>query len=232
MNYTLIDLETVLRKIERGSVWYHHDGDDTTVGDPAVWDGASNLFLAQLGDTEGDINLTANTEVANLTLPEISGTAIHEATYVGDNPTIEVPLFLADPDLLSVVSPTGLQSAGHFRVRDVAERTVVVFPERLFRDAAQVYQQLVFTGGVWTLNALALTAAQVVLMQRSVWFWRCYMERPPLRFLGGHGDEGKNIEPTMIHAMMASTVPDGERLFTIGDPALVTPTAIDIEGGS
>lgn len=229
MDYNLIDLENVLRKIGRGTIWYAHDGDSDTVGDPVRWDAASQLHLAQLGDTEGDITFNPQGTVATLTLPELSGDAVHEATYTGDNPQFEIPLFLADPDLLPILSPTGLAGAGHFRVRDVAERTFVIFPETLFRKADETYAELVFSGGTWTLDGDPLTAAQQTLLGRAIWLWRAYAERPSQSFLGGHGDDGKNIETVMVTGMMHPDLPEGQRLFTIGDPADVS---IDIEGGS
>lgn len=230
MDYTLINLETVLRKMGRGTVWYHHDGvDDDNIGNPARWDTKTPLRLAQLGDTEGDISFNPNGTVANLTLPEISGDAVHESTYVGDNPTFEIPLFLADPDVLPVVSPTGLASAGHFRVRDVAERTIVIFPENLFRKSDETYADLSYSGGVWQLDGQALDEVHQTLLEMSIFLWRCHAERPTRRFLGGHGDDGKNIETVMFRGMMHLDIPDGERLFTIGDPF---PKGIDLDGFS
>jgi len=230
MQYSLIDLETVLRLIGRGTVWYAHDGDDVTVGDPIMWDGASQLHLAQLGDTEGDIVINPQGTVSTLTLPETRGDAILEAVVTGENPQIEVPLFLADPDLLPILSPTGRASAGHSRVRDVAGRTIVVFPERMFRKVDQTYAAVAYTtGGGWTLDAVAFDAAHLTLLGHSVWFWNCYVDRPTRSFRGGHGDDGKNIESCIFHAMVHPDMPEGEQLYTIGNPITA---GIDIAGGS
>lgn len=230
MNYSLLDLQTLLRKYGRGVVFYAHDGVGE-VGNPVRWDGASPLNLTHLGDTEGDINLVANGTVANLTLPEISGDAIYEATYTGENPQAQIPLFLADPDLLPIVSPINQAGAGHVRVRDVSERTLVMFPEALFRDAGDppAYGTLAFSGGVWTLDGSPLTDAQETLLALSVWLWRGYFERPDRMFLGGHGDDGKNIVTVNFNVMMHPSLPDGQRLYTVGDPAGVS---VDIESGS
>jgi hypothetical protein len=225
MNLNLLDLEAVLRRIGRGVAYYAIDED----GDPIMWDGASALEIAQLGDTEGDITVNANGTVANLTLPEISGDAVHEATATGENPTIELPLFLADPDLLPVLSPTGGASAGHIRVRDVSERTLVLFPEGLFRKTDGTYAELAHAGGAWTLDGEALDAAHQTLLGLSVWFWRGYFPRPTRMFRGGHGDAGKNIESVTFQAMMHPDMPDGHRLYTLGDPAAAD---IDLSGGS
>jgi hypothetical protein len=220
MDYSLLDLETLLRKYGRGVAFYAHDGTPELVGDPIRWDGASELQLAHLGDTEGDITMPLNESIANLTLPEIAGGAVFEATYTGEAPQIVLPLFLADPNLLSIISPIGQASAGHIRVRDVAERTIVLFPEELFRDAEQVYRTLTYTqAGGWLLNGVALDAALITLLGLSVWGWRGYFSRPERSFLGGHGDDGKNIVPTTFNIMMHPDMPDGQRLYTVGDPA-------------
>lgn len=229
MDYTLLDLEELLRKYGRGVIFYHHDGDDDAVGDPARWDGASQLFLAPLGDTEGDIVLEPNATVADLTLPEIAGDAIFESTYTGENPQLQIPLYLADPDLLPVVSPIGQAGAGHIRVREVSERTLVLFPEALFRKADGTYATLQFTGGQWLLDGDPLTASLLTFLELAVFLWRGYFERPTRSFLGGHGDDGKNIQTVNFNVMMHPDLPDGQRLYTVGDPAT---HLIDLEGGS
>ena len=231
--FTLLNLETLLRKIGRGVVFYAHDGGPASVGSPIRWDGTSTLYLAHLGDTEGDIAFVANGEVATLTLPEISGGAIHDATYLGENPQLQLPIFLADPDLLPILSPTGAAGAGHIRVRDVDERTIVVFPEDLFRTVGQSYEDLSFVSGVgWQLNGLPLSAAELTLLGMTLWLWRGYFERPDRVFMGGHGDDGKNIPAVNYNVMMHPTVPDGQRLYTMGDPATAVNGSIDISGGS
>lgn len=216
MDYSLLNLESVLRAKGRGVVFYAVDA----LGEPEAWDGTTELLLDHLGDTEGDITVTANSTVANLTLPEIAGDAVFEAVATGEAPTLEFPLFLADPDLLPVVSPRNTASAGHIRVCDVAERTLVVFPEKLFSDADCSYDDLSYTlAGGWKVGGVALTAAQLTYLEMAVWFWRGYFDKPDNRFLGGHGDDGKNLETVTFHAMMHPTMPDGHRLYTIGDPA-------------
>ena len=210
----------------------------SSVGDPIRWDGTSTLYLAHLGDTEGDITFTANPTVANLTLPEISGQAVYEATYTGEGPVLNFPLFFADPDLIPIISPIGLRGAGHVRVRDVAERTVVVFPEDLFRDGNEIYQDIRYvTGTGWEIGDgvggwAALDAAQQVLLGLTIWCWRGYFQRPDRMYLGGHGDDGKNIVPIDFNLMMHPSLPDGQRLYTLGDPSTAENGSIDISGGS
>ena len=51
-------------------------------------------------------------------------------------------------------------------------------------------------------------------------------------YLGGHGDDGKNIVPIDFNVMMHPTLPDGQRLYTLGDPSTAENGSIDISGGS
>jgi hypothetical protein len=225
MDLTLLNLETILRKIGRGVVAYAVDGG----GDPTVWDGTSALTLAHLTDTEGDISFRANATEAALTLPEIAGEAPFEVTYTGEAPELEIPLFMADPDMLDIISPIDSASAGHIRVREVSERTIVLFPEALFRKSDGTYPELSYGVGGWTLGGAALDAAHQTLLATSVWFWRGYFARADRTFKGGHGNDAKNIVPVTLRVMMHPTMPDGHRLYTTGDPALAS---IDILGTS
>ena len=228
MDYTLLDLETVLRQIGRGTVWYAVDES----GNPTVWDYTSALTLEHLGDTEGDIAFNPNGQVATLTLPEISGQAIHEATDLGEGPTLDLPLFLADPDLLPIVSPRNSAHAGHIRTCDVAQRTIVIFPEELFQvsSASCTYGTLSYTvSGGWKVNNVALTSAQETILENALWCWAGFFTRPNTTFKGGHGDDGKNIETVTFNLMMHPSLPDGHRLYTRGDPATYS---IDITGNS
>lgn len=221
-NYNLLDLTTILRAIGRGVVLY-----------APRWDRDVPLALTHLGDTEGDITIATNPEVAALTLPELSGPAAHEADYTGENPTVELPLFLADPALLSIVSPTGGASAGATRRRGVAEYTLVVMPEALFLknnvDGAPERKQLAFAGGVWTLDGVALSAEQTELLGQSTWIWRGYFNRPPRSFKGGAGDAKKAIETVSFQGMHHPGMPEGHMLYTIGDPA---DAEINLDGES
>lgn len=212
-NYNLLDLTTILRTIGRGVV----------LSAPR-WDRDVPLVLTHLGDTEGDLSIATNPEVSLLTLPELSGPAGHEADYTGENPTVEIPMYLADPALLSIVSPTGGASAGATRRRAVAERTLVIIPESLFlvnnAAGAPERKQLSFTTvGGWKLNGVALSAEQTELLGASFWAWRGFFNRPPRSFKGGAGDAKKNIETVSFQVLSHPGMPEGHMLYTTGDPA-------------
>jgi len=230
MDYDLLDLEDVLRRIGRGVIFFATEtaaADDRT---PIRWNRDGPLYLKHLGDTEGDISFVPNGTVANLTLPEISGDAPLEAVHTGEAPALEFPLFLADPDLLPIISPRGTKHGGFARVCDVTDLTLVVFAETLFRGTNCTFGTLSYTTATgWQLDGVDLTPAQLTKLAVTLWLWRGYFERPTLSFRGGHGDAGKNIEDVRFVGMMHPLMPDGHRLWTRGDP---NSWAIDLEGGS
>jgi len=230
MDYALLNLDDVLRRVGRGVIFFATATEATADRTPILWDAASPLHLKHLGDTEGDIQFVPNGTVANLTLPEISGDAPLEATHLGEAPALEFPLFLANPDLLPIISPRGVSHGGYGRVCDVTDITLVVFPETLFREADCTFDGLEYTtAGGWKLGGVALTAAQLTKLALALWMWRGYFERPTLVFRGGHGDEGKAIESVRFVSMMHKSMPNGHYLWTRGDP---NTQGIDLEGGS
>ena len=230
MDYTLLNLDDVLRAIGRGVIFFATATEAAADRDPILWDMTGELHLKHLGDTEGDISLIPNGTVANLTLPEISGGAPLEATHLGEAPALEFPLFLADPDLLPIISPRGSAHAGYQRVCDVTDITLVLFPEQLFREADCSFEDLEYTtAGGWKVGGVALTAAQQTMLELTLWLWRGYFERPTLIWRGMPGDDGKNIEAVRFVSMMHSGMPNGHLLWTRGDP---NTFGIDLEGTS
>lgn len=220
---SLLDLASVVRSLGRGVVF---------IADR--WDpGSGDLSPTHLGDTEGDIVINTNAEMSALTTPELTGPAAHEMDYTGENPTIEIPLYLTSPALMALVSPTGLAGAGRSRRSAPAEKTLIIFPEQLFLkpDGSGVVESydLKRVGGAWTLDDVALTSAQLALLGVTFWAWRGVFTRPPMRFLGGAGDARKNIETVTFTVMQHPDMPEGHKLYTIGDPE---DAGIDIEGGS
>lgn len=217
--------------VGRGLVFYHADSG----GDPTRWDPeqGDEINLVHLGDTEGDITITPNAEVVGLTLPEITGPAMHTADFTGENPTIEIPLYLADPALLTVISPSASPHGGNSMRQPAREVTLVVLPEGLFlkenADGTKSRATLSFDGGTWEIDGDPLSARQEELLAMAHWFWRCVFNRPPRRFRGGPGNDSKNIETVTAMALHHEAMPEGHALFTVGDPA---EASIDIEGGS
>ena len=126
MDMTLLDLGDVLRSIGRGVIFYAPGNDALSVDG---WTpGTGELALAHLGDTEGDIVFTPHSETTGLTLPEVTGPAKHTAIFTGEAPTLSFPLFLADPSLLDVITPTSSRSGGQSFRRRAKEYTIAIFP--------------------------------------------------------------------------------------------------------
>jgi hypothetical protein len=222
-SFTLLDLSTIIRSWGRGVIFRA----------PRWSPGDGPLAMTHLGDTEGDIKIATNAEMASLTLPELTGPAPHEVDYTGEAPTIEIPMFLTDPTHRALVSPSGSANAGRSRRSAPAEHTLAIFPEEVFLkpDGTGIVQAytLGLSGGAWTVNGVAATAAQLVLLGQVFWAWRVIFSRPPITFHGGAGDARKQIET--VTAMLAHhpDMPEGHHLYTIGDPL---DASIDIETGS
>src|SRR5690606_24372402 len=126
-SFQLSDLTSLFRAIGRASVFYS----------PGMFQfspSGTNLTLTYLGDTEGPIEPVANTEYMDLTLPELTGPAIHQRYVTGESPQVQMSLLVADPDVLDILSPVGSASGGYWRRRKVTEYTLVIFPEDLFLE--------------------------------------------------------------------------------------------------
>lgn len=223
-SYNLLDLSTVLRSLGRGVVFRA----------PRWTPGSSGpLTLTHLGDTEGDIAIATNPEMAALTTPELTGPAPIEMDYTGEAPVITFPMYLTDPALIALVSPTGQASAGRSRRSAPVEHTLVILPEALFlkADGSGIVSDytLATSAGNWTLDGVALDAAQLALLAGSFWAWRGVFTTPPRSYRGGAGDARKNIEEVTFTLLHHPTMPEGHHLYTVGDP---DEAGIDLDGGS
>ena len=212
--YTLLDLTAQVRAIGRASVFYGV-GKYTYAAAP----GGAALTLTHLGDTEGDIEIAANEEYSDLTLPELTGPAIHERYVTGENPQVTLPMYVADADLRAILSPDGTAHGGNWRQRAVTEYTLVIIPEEVFIEA-NTSANLVYTNtagvGAWTVGGDAATAAQLALLDLSIWFWRGHFTKamPIYR----HGDAGKAVQSVTFQSMFNQSMPDGHHLYTVGRP--------------
>ena len=233
----LLKLDTVIRTVGRGVVCYAPRWDPGS-GIQLVQSGAGDAnALTPLGDTEGDVSIALNEDVAALTLPELTGTAEVEAEAMGENPVGTFPLFVADPRIHAVLSPIGSAHGGASRRRPVVEYTVAIFPEALFlepgTEGRQKECELTCPGGVWKLDngtgAVNLTDAQKTMLAQALWLWRCYFKRPSRDFKGAPGNAAKEIQKVTCQVMHHESMPDGQHLYTAGDPFLV---GVDLNGGS
>ncbi len=189
---------------------------------PTPWDFASDLHsqLQFLGYTEGEVTLPFNETFNMLTTPEYTGDAPHEAYVQGEAPVATIPLYVADPALRAILSPTGGASGGYKRQLPVVKRTLVIVPEALFvgnDPQQQEEEELVPTGTGWTLGGVALTTAQQELLEKGmIHIWRGYFQKPQLRWRIEEG--GKIVEPVTFNLMIQSLAPNGHWLYTLGDP--------------
>lgn len=202
-------------------------GDPVTVEDTERWDGSGPLNLAHLGNTEGEIVPAAEVATSELTFPEYTGPAAHRRFYDGESVTITVPLFFADPRLRAICSPTGKASGGYSRQRPVREHTLVIVPEQLLFDpTADAFEALTWdAGNGFQVGGSPLTEEQERLLGLSMWFWRGSFGRQLPAFR--HEDGGKVVNPVEFSVMHSPEFPDGNQLYTLGDP---TDEAIDLAG--
>ena len=212
--YNLLDLTAQTRAIGRASVFYA-----TGAYAYAAAPTGADLTLTHLGDTEGEIDITANEEYSDLTLPELTGPAIHERYVSGESPQITLPMYAADAALRAILSPDGSAHGGNWRRRAVTEYALVIVPEEVFIEsntqAALVYTNTAGTGA-WTVGGDAATAAQLAILDLSIWFWRGHFTKamPIYRFEDG----GKVVKEVTFQAMFNDSMPDGHHLYTVGRP--------------
>ncbi len=223
-NFTLLDVAGVIASYGRGVVFHS-----------PKWNPNEGSFsMSQIGVTEGDIVVTPNEATAALTLPELTGPAAHEVDYLGENPKVDIPLYVTDPSMMSLLSPSGSKDAGRSRRGPVKEHTLFVIPEALFLTADDVgvisTHVLAFDSmGAWTIGGQPFTAEQQALFDVGLWLWRAFIQRPVRKFRGGAGDAKKNIEVVSFMAMHHPAMPEGQHIYTTGDPF---DSGIDLNGMS
>ena len=64
------------------------------------------------------------------------------------------------------------------------------------------------------------TAEQLAYLDVSLWMWKCHFQRGMPRF--ANEDGGKAIIPVTLQVMHDFERPDGQQLYTGGDPADVS----------
>lgn len=223
-SYSLLDFSTQALAIGKAAVFYRA-GAYSYVASPT----GADLALTALGLTEGEISIELNDSYSTLTLPEETGAAPHQAYLEGMAPVVTIPLIAADDALRAIVSPSGSAHGGYDGRRAVTEYTLAIIPQEVFIEAnAKVALALTNTAGTpaWTVGGDAATAAQLALLDLSIFFWRGYFTATPPMYK--HEDGGKVVQQVQFHAMYNSSMPNGHKLFTIGRPDQAsTPILID-----
>lgn len=206
MNIDLKNLQDELRAIGRA----------VALVAETAWTPGTKLELTHLGDTEGDITVAFNESFVHMTLPEVTGPAKHESFVEGEDPVITLPLFVANPGLRAILSPTGNASGGNSRRQRVKSRTLVLMPEELFFDGEKYTGITYSAADGWEMGGQPLTEDQERLLGLSMWFWRGYFNRPGVSFR--HGDAGKVVESVTFQVQHHPFMPEGEQLYTLGNP--------------
>ncbi|MDK1102498.1 MAG: hypothetical protein QGD93_02575 [Actinomycetota bacterium] len=216
---TIGDLETTIRHIGRGTVFY-------SVG---AYAGTTNdLTLVYLGDTEGEITVEENAEYAMLATPELTGPIARTKYLEGIDPVITIPLLGADPLLDLIVNPTGAsgrQGGGFERHQAVTEYALVIFPEEVFivNNAPAVVEYT--TAADWKVGGSTASDEQLALLDKAIFFWRGHFEALTPRY--NHADGGKLITEVVFHAMHNNAMQQGHYVYTKGRPDQADP-AIEI----
>lgn len=181
--------------------------------------------LSPLGTKEGAISIRYAETINALTAPEQTGPVQHQATQMGVSIEITVPLVIGDPTLYALITPTGVFEGGYSAPQAVVPTTVLIAPD------AEVGGGLTNATGLtagWTRaagNGYSSASGAPAAPINSIWIWRAYIRRPAtMNFDVANG--GKVIAPVIIVGMFDATKPEGQKIFTIGDPVAKAITTI------
>jgi hypothetical protein len=218
MDYTLDALNEAALEIGKAVILYAD-----------AWDAVSDLALDHLGDTEGAVTFNANETIGGLRLPEHYGEGLVNAFAVGADPVLTAPLFLADPALRDIISPTNDGVIGTGTRRPVKRWTVVVMPQALYFNSATGFNNAAvrytatdgwrksLNPGAGTPTWTALNADEQRLLGLSIWMWSGMWERPPVTYEATVTDVVKNIEEATFRGIRPQVV--GLPMVTMGDPS-------------
>jgi hypothetical protein len=189
------------------------------VGTPFVAAG-----LSPLGAKEGPIEVEVEEENNDLTAPELTGPMVHERTVMGVGVRITIPLILGDTALYAKINPLGSRSGGHDAPQAVTPTTLVIIPDSEvgggLTNATGATAGWVRASGYGFAAASGSGAAPV----HAFWLWRAIPTTPSRSYSYENG--GKIITPVTFQGMFYAANPDGQRLYTVGDPAAQGVTTI------
>ena len=207
-SYSLVDYASQALSLGRAAVFYAN-----------YWDGSTDLALTHVGVTEQPITPPTEEAFSRLTLGELTGEAALEAYVMGPNgqPVFNFNVVDASAAAAALFSSTNTGSAGYRRRRAVTKHTLVLFPEQLFIESnAEVALAYTNTDG-WFVGGDAATVAQLTLIDLSMWYWRGFFYRALPTFTNEDGS--KATYQVSFEIMHDLTKPDGQQLWTRGDPA-------------
>lgn len=188
------------------------------VGDPLTTAG-----LTSLGAVEGAITFNAPENLNELTAPELTGEAAHNAVVTPGKVTITVPLILSAATQLLKISPRGKASMGNSVPQAVTTTSVVIMPrQELGGGLSNVTTTYTRVAGNGVAGATGAGAAPVY----TIWIWRAVPTFPSLGFQFSNG--GKIIVEVTFTAFFDATKPEDHKIYSIGDPRAIAPTPIPI----
>lgn len=153
-----------------------------------------------LGITEGELTVDEQFQYNDFKLPEWTGDAVHERNVDGQSISINVPLIWGDPTLYDKVAPLAVKGGGRSRPAAVETKAVLIIPR------VEVGDGLEYDGAAWSPAA----------PEHAIWLHRaCFA---PGQYAFKHADGGKIIRTVTIMPMFDNTKPEGQKLYTIGDP--------------
>ena len=167
--------------------------------------------LDPLGPTEGEISVDESFQYNDYTLPEWTGEALHNRDVDGASLAITAPMILGDTTLYDKLNPLGQAGSGYSRPQPVVTTSVLIVPRNQVPDAG-----LSLTAGVWAPAA----------PDHCVFIWKATVE--PARYAYRHQEGGKVIREVTFRPMFDDTMPEGYKLYTIGDPIAQGITGIEI----
>lgn len=167
-----------------------------TALDPTI---ASSWEL--LGLTEGDVGVDEKFAFNDYKLPEWTGDAIHERLVDGQDLTVTIPLIWGNADLYDKLAPLGVKGGGRSKPEKVVPRATLIIP------IAEVGDGLANDGTGWTGGSAPVHS---ILLHRSTF--------EPGQYAFKHGDGGKVLRQIMVRPMFDDNKPEGQKLYTIGDP--------------
>jgi hypothetical protein len=180
--------------------------------------------LAPLGAKEGPIEVEVEETANDLTAEELTGPMVHERTIMGVSVRITVPLILGDTALYAKINPLGSRSGGHDAPQAVTPTSLVIIPDKEvgggLTNATGATSGWVRAIGYGFAAATASDAAPI----HAFWLWRCIPVTPSRSYTYENG--GKIVTPVTFQGMFYATNPDGQRLYTVGDPSAQGVTTI------
>lgn len=156
--------------------------------------------LTALGATEGEVQVEETFKYNDLTAPEWTGDAIHARDLDGQNIKITVPIIMGDPTLYNRISPIGVKGGGRSKPTPVTTTTLLLMPVK------ELTSTMSLSGSTWTPTVPI----------HAVWLWKAVPM--PGRWAFKHGDGGKVIREVVFEPLFDDTKPEGQKLYSLGDP--------------